>query len=83
MKEKFKKIIDVPDGILNGYYLEIISGKEAVLSGNVEVMELGETVLKIKCNEHAVAFYGEKLKIECYEADRIRVGGVLSEIRFL
>ena len=83
MKDKIKKIIDVPDSFLSGYYLEILSGKEAVLSGNIEVLELGETVLKIKCNEQTVAFYGGKLKIESYESDRIRVDGILSEIKFL
>ena len=43
------------------FYIEIFDKKEIVLTGNVEVTELDDSVLKIKCNEHGLIFSGKNI----------------------
>ena len=86
MKKTIKQnsmAFDIPYGIGKGYYLEIFDGKEAVLTGDFEITELEETVLKIKCDEHSISFYGSGLEIINYSANGIRIGGVIKSLDFL
>ena len=86
MKNKLKKIgetFEIPVGIISGYYLEIFSGSEAVLNGDAAVINLGDTVLELKCGEHRIGFFGSGLKIEYYTCNGIKITGSFSEIKFL
>ncbi|MBQ4546167.1 MAG: hypothetical protein IJA17_03310 [Oscillospiraceae bacterium] len=53
-----------------------------MLTGKSEIIELGETVLKIKCNEHRIFFEGESLRIVNYAYDGISIRGRLKKIEF-
>ena len=64
------------------FYIEIFDRKEIVLTGNIEVTELDDSVLKIKCNEHGLIFSGKNIKILCYSADGIRLNGNFEKIEF-
>ncbi len=64
------------------YYIEVFDRKEIVLTGDVEVTELGDSVLKLKSGEHGVVLKGKKLKISCYTADGIRINGDFEKIEF-
>ena len=64
------------------FYIEIFDRKEIVLTGNVEVTELDDTVLKIQCNEHGLIFSGNNIKILCYNTDGIRLNGKFEKIEF-
>lgn len=81
-KEKRKadmaKSLDIPQGLVEGYYLEIHSGKEAVLVGKCDVLKLEETVLKLKCGEHEISFLGKELCIETYSADSVSISGEIT-----
>ncbi len=86
MKKKIQKIIDtldIPADVNKGFYLEMFSEKEAVLTGDITVTELGDSVLMLRCGEHGINIYGKKLWIISYTADGIRVGGKIEKIEFL
>lgn len=73
---------DIPFGIAGGYYMEFFGGKEAVLTGDFEIIEFEETVLRIKCNERRICFYGNDIKIINYSSDGIRIGGIIKSVDF-
>ncbi len=79
-----KKIFfsEVCDGITNGFYLELYNNKEAVLTGDAEIIELEDTVLKIKNRENIISISGENLKIINYSSTGLRIGGTISFIEF-
>lgn len=64
------------------FYIEIFDKKEAVLTGDFEVKELGNSVLKLKNSEHELIFTGKNLKISNYTADGIRINGDFEKIEF-
>lgn len=76
------KSLDIPSGITSGFFVEIHSGKEAVLTGKCDVLKLEDTVLKIKCCEHEVTFLGSRLRIESYTADEITISGDINNVEF-
>lgn len=83
MKNKRKtQIFDIPNWFIGGFYLELFSGSEAVLTGDCEITELSDTVLKIKCNEHIISIYGNELKIIDFSSSGIRINGIIKEIMF-
>ena len=65
------------------FYIEIFDKKEIVLTGNVEVTELDDSVLKIKYGEHGLILMGNNIKIICYNSDGIRLNGNFEKIEFL
>lgn len=69
------KALDVPQGLVDGYYIEIRSGKEAVVVGKCDVLKLEDTELKLKCGEHEISFSGKELHIESYTADLVSICG--------
>lgn len=86
MKKKQRKNIgnfDIKPAPIEKTYIEIIGEREAVLTGKSEIIELGETVLKIKCNEHRIIFEGESLRIVNYAYDGISIRGRLKKIEFV
>lgn len=80
MKKKLYEITEIPPGIINGYNMEIYSGKEIVINGSTEIEELSETVLKIKINEHRISLYGNNIYISCYTGDAIKINGRFEQI---
>lgn len=64
------------------FYIEIFDKKEVVLTGDVEVTELENSVLKIKSNEHGISFYGKNLLISCYDSGGLKINGELEKIEF-
>ncbi len=86
--EKMKKIrkildsFDFPAEINNGFYIEMYSDREIVLTGKVDIEELDESVLKLEYLEHQIEVYGEKLRIETYTADGIRISGKINKVEF-
>ena len=79
-KKQHKRALEVPAGIISGFVLEIYSGKEAVLTGKLDVLELGDTVLKLKCGEHEISFGGSGLNIVYYTNDGIKISGKISSV---
>lgn len=77
-----KKKSDSEGLLFESSYIEIFGEKEAVLTGKNEIIELGETVLKIKCNEHRIRFEGEGLHILNYAYDGITLRGKIKKIEF-
>ncbi len=83
MKNRKKiSVSEIPSGIISGFYIEIYSNNEAVLTGDCEIGELGETMLKIKNNEHTISFVGENLKIINYSSSGIRINGRIDQVIF-
>ena len=83
--KKIRNIIssfDIPTEINSGFYLEMYSSKEIVLTGKVDIAELGESVLKLEYFEHRIEICGEKLQIETYTADGVRIRGKIIKIEF-
>lgn len=76
------KKAEIPPGLLLGYNIEIYSGKEMVLSGNVEIMDLSDTIIKLKINDKIISFIGKNLKISCYTTDGIKINGSFEQIVF-
>lgn len=76
------KSLDVPAEIQSGFYIELYSEKEIVLTGRVDVIELGESVLKLRYFEHRIEICGEKLFIAAYTPDGIRICGKIIKIEF-
>lgn len=74
------KELEIPKGIAGGYFIEIRSGNEAVLSGTCDVLTLDDSVLKIKCDEHMIIFNGSGLSIDLYTADEISVSGNIHSV---
>ena len=74
-KLDISKELDIPKGIANGYFIEIRSGKEAVICGKCDVLILEDSVLKIKYDEHEITFRGSRLGIDLYTADEICISG--------
>ena len=64
------------------FYIEIFDRKEIVLTGDIEITELNDSVLKLKCGEHGVGFYGKNFKILCYTSEGIRLEGIFDKIEF-
>lgn len=79
-KYSISEALEVPAGIISGFVLEIYSGKEAVLTGKLDVLELGDTVLKLKCGEHEISFGGSGLNIVYYTNDGIKISGKISSV---
>ena len=80
VKNSISEELEVPAGIISGFVLEIYSGKEAVLTGKLDVLELGDTVLKLKCGEHEISFGGSGLNIVYYTNDGIKISGKISSV---
>ena len=80
VKNSISEALEVPAGIISGFVLEIYSGKEAVLMGKLDVLELGDTVLKLKCGEHEISFGGSGLNIVYYTNDGIKISGRISSV---
>lgn len=80
VKNCISEALEVPAGIISGFMLEIYSGKEAVLTGKLDVLELGDTVLKLKCGEHEISFGGSGLNIVYYTNDGIKISGKISSV---
>ena len=80
VKNSISEALEVPAGIISGFVLEIYSGKEAVLTGKLDVLELGDTVLKLKCGEHEISFGGSGLNIVYYTHDGIKISGKISSV---
>lgn len=80
VKNNISEALEVPAGIISGFVLEIYSGKEAVLTGKLDVLELGDTVLKLKCGEHEISFGGSGLNIVYYTNDGIKISGKISSV---
>ena len=64
------------------FYIEIFDRKEIMLTGDIEITELDDSVLKIKCSEHGLKFYGKNFKIMCYTSEGIRLCGNFEKIEF-
>ncbi len=85
MKNKLKKIgekLEIPMGIMSGYFMEIYSGDEIVISGDAAVIELSDSVLKIKCGSDFISFLGKNIKIDYYLSTGIKITGDFSSIEF-
>ncbi len=85
MKNRLKKMVEkleIPMGIMSGYFVEIYSGNEIVLSGDAAVVDLSDSVLKIKCGKDFITFYGKNIKIEYYLSTGIKISGEFSSIEF-
>ena len=80
VKNSISEALEVPAGIISGFVLEIYSGKEAALTGKLDVLELGDTVLKLKCGEHEISFGGSELNIVYYTNDGIKISGKISSV---
>ena len=80
VKNNISEALEVTAGIISGFVLEIYSGKEAVLTGKLDVLELGDTVLKLKCGEHEISFGGSGLNIVYYTNDGIKISGKISSV---
>ena len=80
VQNNISEALEVPAGIISGFVLEIYSGKEAVLTGKLDVLELGDTVLKLKCGEHEISFGGSGLNIVYYTNDGIKISGKISSV---
>lgn len=63
--------------------MEFYSDCEAVLTGDAEIEELSDTVLKIKCDEHLVLFSGNNLEINNFSKNGIRIDGRIDSMEFL
>ena len=84
MKNKIKKIVEsteIPFGV-GGFYIEIFSENEIVLTGNIEVTDLDKSVIKIKCRNKNIRFGGENLQLSCYTADGLKISGKIDKIEF-
>ncbi len=79
---KIREKISAALPLATNFYIEIFDKKEVVLTGDVEVTELEDSVLKIKSNEHEVAFYGKKLLVSCYDSDGLKINGELEKVEF-
>ncbi len=73
---------EIPPGLIKGYNIEIYSGKEAVLNGNTEIIDLSENTVVIRVNEHKIAFLGKNIRISCYTNDCIKINGLFDTISF-
>ena len=68
--------------LATNFYIEIFDRKEIVLTGDIEITELDDSVLKLKCGEHGVNFFGKNFKIRCYTSEGIRLCGTFEKIEF-
>lgn len=81
-KVTLAELVDLPEGILQAYSIEIFAGKEILFNGNFEITELEPTMLKLKNHEHRIEMEGNDLMICDYEEDGVRVRGAVNIIRF-
>lgn len=72
----------IPIDFKDGYYAEIFSDGNIVLTGNFDIEELEETVLKLKNNEHRICLYGKNISIISYTSDGVRLSGIFDKIEF-
>ena len=79
-ENRISEALEIPAGIIGGFVIEIYSGNEAVLTGKIEVLELSDTMLKLKCNEHQMAFGGSDLNIVYYTSDGIKFDGKICSV---
>ena len=56
--------------------------KEIIFTGDAEITNLENTMLKIKNSEHTICFYGKDLKISSYTADGLIIKGSFEKIEF-
>lgn len=82
MKKRKKIFKENPLEIKKGYYVEILSGIEMMLTGCFDITELEETVLRIKNDEHRINIFGKSIEIISYTVDGIRISGVFEKIEF-
>lgn len=80
---KFFETMDIPLDIINGFYLEMYSQNELMLTGKVDVIDLDSDKLKIKCAEHIMGISGKNLNILSYNANGIRIRGKIEKFEFI
>ena len=71
-----------PALILTKPYIEITGNREFIFTGKTEITELGETVLKIKSDEHRFFVFGKNLEIDYYSFSGIKINGEIERIEF-
>ncbi|MBE6899240.1 MAG: hypothetical protein E7479_01045 [Ruminococcaceae bacterium] len=83
-KNRFKLLKDSvsPALILTEPYIEILGSKEFVFTGKTEITEVGETVLKIKSNEHRIFVFGKNFELNYYTFEGIKISGIIERIEF-
>lgn len=79
-KRGINELLEVPSGIVSGFVLEIYSGKEAVLTGDAEVLELSDSKIKLKCGKNELTFAGDKINISYYTNDGIKIDGKITSL---
>lgn len=86
MKNNINKIaetFDIPIEIQKDFYLEMYSENDAVLTGNIDITELGDSVIMVECGKHKISFWGSGLRIKSYTPNGIRINGKIEKIEFL
>lgn len=79
-RKNINELFEVPAGIVNGFVLEIYSGKEAVLTGDMEVVELSDSKIKLKYGKNEITFIGSGINIIYYTGDGIKIGGKITSV---
>lgn len=75
-------MVDIPEGIMKNFTMEIYSDKEIIFTGECEITEFSDSVLKIKSDEHRIFCEGNDLQIKDYTENGVRILGEISLIRF-
>lgn len=78
IKEKLQQI----NPLENNLYIEIFNKNEVVLTGDVEIIKLEKSVLKIKNDEQEILFFGDNIEILSYDTDGLRLKSNLNKIEF-
>jgi len=78
IKEKLQQI----NPLENNLYIEIFNKNEVVLTGDVEIIKLEKSMLKIKNEEQEILFFGDNIEILSYDTDGLRLKGNLNKIEF-
>lgn len=81
-KPSLYALVDIPEGILQDFTMEIYSDKEIIFTGKCEITELSDSVLKIKSDEHRIFCEGNDLQIKDYTENGVRIVGEITGTRF-
>lgn len=77
-----KRLEEIKEKIGNDLNLEMLSSREAYITGNVGIELLSENEIAVSIGKTVVSFFGQNLQIDYYNEEGIRITGKFEKTEF-
>lgn len=78
-----KQLEELKEKLGNDLNLEMLSTREAYITGDTEIEALSEEEIAVVLGKVKIIFSGSGLKIEYYNADGIKISGKIEKTEFI